>query len=85
MTAGFEIVIGTGPLGLAVAHRLARAGRRVRAINRSGSAEGTSGVQVVQADATDAASLRAAIEGASVVYHCESTPDHTWPPGCGRS
>lgn len=72
-------VVGTGPLGLAVARRLARDRRRVRALNRSGRAELPDTVEVVAADAADAASLGAALSGATVVYHCASTPYHTWP------
>lgn len=73
------VVLGTGPLGLAVARRLARDGRRVRALNRSGRAELPDTVEVMAADAADAASLGATFSGATVVYHCASTPYHTWP------
>lgn len=77
--AGLHVVVGTGPLGLAVARRLARNGERVRAVNRSGQAELPRGVEIVAADASDESSLAQALEGGTVLYHCASTPYHTWP------
>ncbi len=75
----FDAVLGTGPLGLAVARRLAADGRRVRAFNRSGSAPLPAQVEVVATDASDPARLTPALAGASVVYHCASTGYATWP------
>lgn len=69
-----HVVLGTGPLGLAVARRLAASGCRVKAVNRSGRAVLPPEVAVVAADAGDVAALRAAVGGASVVYHCLNTP-----------
>jgi nucleoside-diphosphate-sugar epimerase len=77
--APLHAVLGTGPLGLAVARRLARNGGRVRAVNRSGQAELPGAIEVVAADATDAAALAAALADASVVYHCANAPYPTWP------
>ena len=36
---GLHVVLGTGPLGLAVIRHLAAKGERVRAVSRSGRAE----------------------------------------------
>jgi nucleoside-diphosphate-sugar epimerase len=77
--APLHAVLGTGPLGLAVARRLAQNGGRVRAVNRSGQAELPEAIGVVAADATDPAALAAALADASVVYHCASAPYPTWP------
>src|SRR6266536_3150091 len=76
---GLHVVVGTGPLGLAVVRRLVRSGERVRAVNRSGQAELPERVELVSADASDGASLVRALAGATVLYHCASTLYHTWP------
>ena len=49
-----DVVIGTGPLGLAVVRELSRRGKVLRAVNRSGRADVPAGVQVVPGDITDA-------------------------------
>lgn len=77
--AGLHVVVGTGPLGLAVARRLARNGEQVRAVNRSGQPELPRGVELVATDASDESSLAQALEGGTVLYHCANTPYHTWP------
>ncbi len=74
-----HVVVGTGPLGLAVVRRLIRDRRRVRAVNRSGRGELPPGAELVAADASDETSLAQALAGATVLYHCASTPYHTWP------
>lgn len=77
MTA--NVVFGTGPLGLAVARRLASSGAQVRLVNRSGrAADAPQGAEVVAADATDPAASRRACEGASVVFHCATGPYGMW-------
>jgi nucleoside-diphosphate-sugar epimerase len=77
--APVQVVVGAGPLGLGVARRLVGKGHRVRAVNRSGHAKLPDAVEVVAADASDAASFAAALSGATVVYHCANAPYHTWP------
>lgn len=74
-----HVVLGTGPLGLAVARRLTGEGHWVRAVNRSGRAPLPGAAEVVASDASDAASLGPELAGATVVYHCASTPYSTWP------
>jgi nucleoside-diphosphate-sugar epimerase len=74
-----NVIFGTGPLGLAVARRLASAGGQVRLVNRSGrAADAPKGAEVVAADATDPASSRRACEGAAVVFHCATGPYGRW-------
>jgi nucleoside-diphosphate-sugar epimerase len=76
---GLHVVVGTGPLGLAVVRHLVRDGERVRAVNRSGRAELPQRVELVAADASEGSSLAQALAGATVLYHCASTPYHSWP------
>jgi nucleoside-diphosphate-sugar epimerase len=73
-----HVIFGTGPLGLAVARRLVASGRQVRLVNRSGSAPGPQGAEVVEADATDPAASRKVSEGAAVVYHCATGAYGRW-------
>ena len=74
-----HVVLGTGPLGLAVARHLAARGDRVRAVNRGGRADLPSGVEVVGANVAEAADARRACDGAAVVYHCANPPYAKWP------
>ena len=73
-----NVIFGTGPLGLAVARRLAAAGERSRLVNRSGKALAPQGAKVVAADATDPAATRRVCEGADVVYHCATAAYGRW-------
>ena len=74
-----HVVVGAGPLGLAVTRALQRRGNTVRVVTRSGRAPVPEGVEVVAADATDPAASSWACQGAAVVYHCAATPYATWP------
>ncbi len=75
-----HVVLGTGPVGLAVADVLVAAGKRVRLVNRSGKAAGVpAGVEVRAADVTDLAVARTLGEGAEVVFHCMNAPYDRWP------
>ena len=73
-----NVIFGTGPLGLAVARRLASSGAQVRLVNRSGKADAPNGAEVVGADATDPAAVRRACDGAAVVYHCATAAYGRW-------
>jgi nucleoside-diphosphate-sugar epimerase len=73
-----HVVLGAGPLGLAVARHLASRGDRVRAVVRSERADVPEGVEVVVADLAVEADAKAACEGAAVVYHCVNPPYANW-------
>lgn len=79
MAGELHVVVGAGPLGLAVVRAQHAAGNRVRVVTRSGRARVPDGVEVMAADATDPAAARRACQGAAVVYHCAATPYATWP------
>jgi nucleoside-diphosphate-sugar epimerase len=74
-----HVVLGAGPLGLAVARHLASRGDRVRAAVRSERAELPEGVEVVIADVAVAADAKRACDGAAVIYHCVNPPYAKWP------
>jgi dihydroflavonol-4-reductase len=67
----------TGQVGNAIARRLAADGVEVRALVRSPERARVlpAGVQPVFGDVTDAASLRAALDGAATVYHAAGIPE----------
>ena len=75
----FHVVLGTGPLGLAVARHLGARGDRVRAVHRRGHADLPHGVEVVSADVAVAAEAARACQGAAIVYHCANPPYAKWP------
>jgi nucleoside-diphosphate-sugar epimerase len=74
-----HVVLGAGPLGLAVARHLAKRGDRVRVAVRGGRADLPEGVELVGADLNVQADMRRACEGAAVVYHCANPPYAKWP------
>jgi nucleoside-diphosphate-sugar epimerase len=74
-----HVVLGTGPLGLAVARHLAASGEQVRAANRGGRADLPDSVEVVGANVAEAADVKQACDGAAVVYHCANPPYAKWP------
>ena len=74
-----HVVLGAGPLGLAVARHLVVRGDRVRIAVRGKRADVPEGVEVVTADVALAADARRACEGATVVYHCANPPYAKWP------
>lgn len=73
-----HVVLGTGPLGLAVARHLAARGDPVRAANRGGRADLPDSVEVVIANVAEAAGAKRACDGAAVVYHCVNPPYVKW-------
>jgi len=73
-----NVIFGTGPLGLAVARRLASSGKGVRLVNRSGTAQGPPGAEVFAADATDPAAVHRACQGARAVFHCATGSYGQW-------
>lgn len=73
-----HVVLGTGPLGHAVAERLLAEGKRVRMVNRRGRTDAPAGVEVVAGDASTPGGLRRAMQGAGVLYHCAKPLYTAW-------
>jgi nucleoside-diphosphate-sugar epimerase len=78
MSQRTHLVVGAGPIGSAVARRLAAAGDHVRVVTRSGSGPDLPGVERVAADASDAVRLGELAAGADVVYNCVNPQYHRW-------
>lgn len=75
-----HVVLGaSGGAGNAIARALHDAGHRVRAVNRSGSADVPTDVERVAADITSTEGARRAVQGADVVYMAAQPPYHRWP------
>jgi len=74
-----HVVVGAGPVGTAVATRLAEAGHQVRVVTRSGSGPVDEHVELAAADASDAPTLRRLSEGATALYNCANPAYTTWP------
>lgn len=79
-TPALHVIFGTGPLGVALMHRLRARGHRVRMINRSARVafEKDMQTEVGGGDAGDPKLTREVCEGASVVYHCIGLPYPEW-------
>jgi nucleoside-diphosphate-sugar epimerase len=80
-----HVIVGAGPVGTALARRLAERGDAVRIVTRSGTDPDLPGVVAVSADASDPAELIRASTGADVLYNCANPGDYTawertWPP-----
>ncbi len=77
-----HVVVGSGPVGTAIAADLLARGETVRVITRSGT--GTDGTERVAADASDAVRMVALTQGAAVIYNCANPPydkwAQMWPP-----
>ena len=66
-----HVVFGAGPLGRSVVEELARRGKTVRVVTRSGAmAEAPQGVELVAGDLYDPAAVRGLAQGAAVAYQC---------------
>jgi len=74
-----HVVFGTGPVGRAVMRELLPRGKRVRMVDRSGTASVPAGVELIGGDATDRQFCREASAGATVVYQCLNAPYNRWP------
>jgi len=76
---GLHVVLGVGGnLGRSVARSLVDRGLRVRGVSRSEGRDLPPGVEHRTADALDADSMRSAVEGASVLYHCMGAGYSMW-------
>jgi nucleoside-diphosphate-sugar epimerase len=74
-----HVVFGTGAIGMALIEELHASGKRVRAVNRAGSADVPDGVEVLGGDATDERFTKTACSDAGVVYFCLNPPYTSWP------
>lgn len=73
-----HVVLGTGPLGIAVIETLAAQGKRAVAVNRSGKADLPAGVEILAVDLYTPEGAQEAIRGSDVVYQCAQPPYHRW-------
>ncbi len=74
-----HVVVGTGPLGIAVMKELLTRGIRTKMVNLSSSLEVPSNVELIHANVGDAEQAEKAFQGAAVVYHCAKPPYTQWP------
>lgn len=74
-----HVIVGAGPVGSATASLLAERGERVRVVTRRGTGPRHANIELVAADAGDAAALRRLAAGAVALYNCANPPYHRWP------
>ncbi|MEV6063138.1 NAD-dependent epimerase/dehydratase family protein [Nocardia asteroides] len=73
-----HVIVGAGPVGTATARLLAESGQRVRLLTRRGSGPRHPLIELVAADASDAAALTHHTAGAAVLYSCAGPAYHRW-------
>ncbi len=73
-----HVVVGSGPVGTAVAHRLADQGERVLMVTRSGGGPEHPLIERVAADASDSRRLTELTQGAEVLYNCANPRYTDW-------
>jgi nucleoside-diphosphate-sugar epimerase len=77
-----HLIVGTGPVGRAVARALLRRGISAQFISRSQPSRPTPGTSThAIADATDIQALRPWLKGAKAVYHCAQPRGAKWEQG----
>ncbi|WP_416838850.1 NAD-dependent epimerase/dehydratase family protein [Haloferax sp. DFSO52] len=74
-----HVVVGAGPVGLAVAEHLRERGDDVAVVARHLTDKLPDGAEHRRIDVTDAALAKSAFEDADVVYHCAQPPYDLWP------
>jgi nucleoside-diphosphate-sugar epimerase len=79
MEVVMHVIVGAGPVGTATANLLAERGEKVRVVTRSGRGPVHPAIELVAADATDAARLSGLASGAAVLYNCANPQYHRWP------
>ncbi len=85
MTTRNDVVIGAGPVGRALALRLADLGQDVKVLTRSGKGPTHRQVQNIACDATDADALIKTTAGSNAIYNCANPAtyqswERDWPP-----
>jgi nucleoside-diphosphate-sugar epimerase len=78
-TDNLHVVFGTGAIGMALIEELHAGGKRVRAVNRRGTADAPDGVEVVGGDASSEEFATMASADADVVYFTLNPPYTDWP------
>jgi len=73
-----NVIIGSGPIGSAIAGLLADRGESVTMVTRSGRGPAHPQIKLVAADASDAHRLTALAEGAATVYNCANPKYTEW-------
>lgn len=73
-----HVIIGSGPAAHATAVELIKKGHTVRSVTRTGSGEMPTGVERVQADASNRETLIDVTRGAATIYNCANPPYHRW-------
>jgi nucleoside-diphosphate-sugar epimerase len=73
-----EVVIGTGPLGLAVVRELLAKDKKVRVVNRSGKADVPANVEIKAGDIVNSESAQEACRSAGSIYLCAKPPYTEW-------
>lgn len=80
-----NLIVGAGPIGTALAGRLAEAGDEVIVVTRSGRGLRRPGVRLVALDASDPDALAPAAAGVDVLFNCANPGaypqwERVWPP-----
>jgi nucleoside-diphosphate-sugar epimerase len=80
MSEDLHVILGTGPVGTAIANSLVPGGARVRLVNRSGRRPALlqGEAEIVAADVSEAAQAASAAAGATVVYQALNPPYQRW-------
>ena len=73
-----HVVVGSGPIGTAVAHLLAQRGESVRMVTRRGGGPEHPLIERVAADASDARRLTELTAGAEALYNCANPRYTEW-------
>jgi nucleoside-diphosphate-sugar epimerase len=77
-TMATSVIVGSGPVGTAIARLLTDQGVNVRMITRSGGGPEHPLIERVAADASDARRLTALTAGADVLYNCANPKYTEW-------
>lgn len=74
-----NVVLGTGPLGLAVMKELVERGEPVTMVSFSGQAKLPQGVRIEKADLMNTNQAVGVMRKAKVIYQCAQPAYHKWP------
>lgn len=74
-----HVVVGAGPVGLAVAEQLRERAADVAVVTRHVIDRLPDGAEHRRVDVTDESMAKVAFEDADVVYHCAQPPYDSWP------